>query len=107
MAQAAKKRCARKHSFIFAFQCKEMAIRMTVFTQEHNSPTGVLTEGDDLDGLFLPDEPVSDVCLSSTALLSDCTGKIQPIYYDQVISNEVKLQHGKPEAKSVYLWVFG
>ena len=45
---------------------------MTVFGQEHNSPTGVLTDGDDLDGLFLPDDPVSDVCLSSTALLSDC-----------------------------------
>lgn len=95
-----------KTQFYFCLSVREMAIRMTVFTQEHNSPTGVLTEGDDLDGLFLPDEPVSDVCLSSTALLSDCRGKIQPIYYDQVISNEVKLQHGKPEA-SVYLWVFG
>ena len=44
---------------------------------EYNSPTGVLTEGDDLDGLFLPDEPVSDACLSSTALLSDYRRKIR------------------------------
>lgn len=40
-----------------------------------HSPTGVLTDGDDLDGLFLPEELVSDD--ASAALLSDCKKKVR------------------------------
>lgn len=63
-----------------------------IFAHEHNSPTGVLTEGDDLEGLFLPDELDSDD--GSTALLSDCKRKklkeaLQPVQesYDKTMGN--------------------
>lgn len=39
-------------------------------TSQANLPTGVLTVGEDLDGLFLPEEPPSDD--ASEGLLSDC-----------------------------------
>jgi len=37
---------------------------------EHHSPTGVFTDGEDLDGLFLPEEVLSDD--ASAGLLSAC-----------------------------------
>lgn len=42
----------------------------TWVTSQANLPTGVLTVGEDLDGLFLPEDPPSDD--ASEGLLSDC-----------------------------------